>query len=314
MTQPQHGGPALPERIAGLAAVASNLSWSWNRNARALFRSLDPALWRRTQHNPIELLRRVAPERLAACAADPEFLRLYDVVAAAVAQDATSAGTWFATAYPELVKRPIAYFCAEFGLHASVPIRDGISRARQAADRVLLRRVRAARLGANLFRRPRGPRRGPMQGGVGPGRPARGRRPVLYQGILGPTTAARRLAGGCRRAIRRRRNAAPAGAGAQGRSLPRNSATVRPLREHRRLARHGGSGADLPPGHGSRTERPGRPRAVPSALRRRAGPAAAARVGPRRRRRASVAGPGVRPGRLARERRTRRVHAGGARA
>src|SRR5213079_2445195 len=96
MTQPQHGGPALPERIAGLAAVAANLSWSWNRNARALFRSLDP-----------------------------EFLRLYDVVAAAVAQDATSAGTWFATAYPELVKRPIAYFCAEFGLHASVPIYSG---------------------------------------------------------------------------------------------------------------------------------------------------------------------------------------------
>src|SRR6266576_3948371 len=84
MTQPQHGGPALPERIAGLAAVASNLSWSWNRNARALFRSLDPALWRRTQHNPIELLRRVAPERLAACAADPEFLRLYDTATAAV--------------------------------------------------------------------------------------------------------------------------------------------------------------------------------------------------------------------------------------
>src|SRR5438046_3123154 len=125
MTQPQHGGPALPERIAGLAAVASNLSWSWNRNARALFRMLDPALWRRTQHNPIELLRRVDAARLAACAQDPAFLQLYDAVVAAAVQDATSAGTWFATAYPELVKRPIAYFCAEFGLHASVPIYSG---------------------------------------------------------------------------------------------------------------------------------------------------------------------------------------------
>src|SRR5437660_12881463 len=125
MTHPEPSGPAVPARINGLASVAANLSWSWNRNARALFRMLDVALWRRTQHNPIELLRRVAPERLAACAADPEFLRLYDVVAAAVAQDATSAGTWFATAYPELVKRPIAYFCAEFGLHASVPIYSG---------------------------------------------------------------------------------------------------------------------------------------------------------------------------------------------
>src|SRR6267143_906668 len=122
---PNTSVPALPERIQGLAAVAANLSWSWNRNARALFRALDPALWRRTQHNPIELLRRVAPERLAACAADPEFLRLYDVVAAAAAHDATSAGTWFATSYPESVKRPVAYFCAEFGLHASVPIYSG---------------------------------------------------------------------------------------------------------------------------------------------------------------------------------------------
>src|SRR3989442_7058040 len=104
MTQPQPSGPALPDRIKGLAAVAANLSWSWNRNARALFRTLDAALWRRTQHNPIELLRRVAPERLAACAADPALLRLYDAGATAPAQDATSARTPFSTSYPESVK------------------------------------------------------------------------------------------------------------------------------------------------------------------------------------------------------------------
>lgn len=125
MNQPKPSRPAVPERINGLAAVAANLSWSWNRNARALFRMLDPALWRRTQHNPIELLRRVDPARLAACAADPAFLRLYDAVVAAATQDATSAGTWFATSYPESINRPVAYFCAEFGLHASVPIYSG---------------------------------------------------------------------------------------------------------------------------------------------------------------------------------------------
>src|SRR6266550_790679 len=125
MTQPQPSGPALPERIGGLAAVAANLSWSWNRNARALFRLLDPALWHLTGHNPIELLRRVDPARLAACARDPVFVRLYDAVAAAAGHDATSGGTWFATSYPEVAKRPVAYFCAEFGLHASVPIYSG---------------------------------------------------------------------------------------------------------------------------------------------------------------------------------------------
>src|SRR5881275_3226063 len=80
MTHPERIGGALPERIGGLAGVAANLSWSWNRNARALFRLLDGALWHLTRHNPIELLRRVDPTRLAACAADPEFLRLYDAV------------------------------------------------------------------------------------------------------------------------------------------------------------------------------------------------------------------------------------------
>src|SRR5438094_1712799 len=125
MTQPEPSRPAVPERINGLAAIAANLAWSWNRNARALFRLLDAPLWRRTQHNPIELLRRVDPARLAACAADPAFLGLYDAVAAAAARDATSAGTWFATSYPQSVTRSIAYFCAEFGLHASVPIYSG---------------------------------------------------------------------------------------------------------------------------------------------------------------------------------------------
>src|SRR2546429_8326146 len=121
MTQPQHGGPALPERIAGLAAVAANLSWSWNRNARALFRSLDPALWRRTQHNPIELLRRVAPERLPARAAGPGVLRLFDVVAAAGAQGATSARPRVAPPDPAPLKRPVADFCGQVGVHPPVP-------------------------------------------------------------------------------------------------------------------------------------------------------------------------------------------------
>src|SRR5439155_348 len=125
MTPPEPSGPAVPERTNRLAAIAANLSWSWNRNARALFRLLDPVLWRRTQHNPIELLRRVDPARLAASAADPAFLDLYDAVVTAAARDATSAGTWFATSHPQSVTRSIAYFCAEFGLHASVPIYSG---------------------------------------------------------------------------------------------------------------------------------------------------------------------------------------------
>src|SRR5256885_1940172 len=125
MTATLTESPALPERIAGLATLARNLSWSWNHDARALFRSIDPTLWRLTRHNPFALLRRVDPARLAACAADPEFLRPYEALIERAAREASNAGTWFATAYPDVTSGMVAYFCAEFGLHNSVPIYSG---------------------------------------------------------------------------------------------------------------------------------------------------------------------------------------------
>ena len=125
MTATLTESPALPERIAGLATLARNLSWSWNHDARALFRSIDPTLWRLTRHNPFALLRRVDAARLNACAADPEFLRQYDALMERAAREASNAGTWFATTYPDLTGRTVAYFCAEFGLHNSVPIYSG---------------------------------------------------------------------------------------------------------------------------------------------------------------------------------------------
>ncbi len=125
MSQPETRRPLLPERISGLAAVATNLSWSWSRDARALFRMLDGALWHLTRHNPIELLRRVDPARLAACAQDPAFLERYDALIAWNGWVADTHDTWFETTYPDLAQRTIAYFCAEFGLHASVPIYSG---------------------------------------------------------------------------------------------------------------------------------------------------------------------------------------------
>jgi len=117
--------PYLPARIEGLAAVAMNLWWSWSREARGLFQSIDEALWHATRHNPLELLCRVDPARIAACASDSDFLRRYDDVMARMAHEASDGDTWFARSHPGLNGRPVAYFCAEFGLHSSVPIYSG---------------------------------------------------------------------------------------------------------------------------------------------------------------------------------------------
>jgi starch phosphorylase len=125
MTPPPSPIPRLPERINGLLAIATNLSWSWSRKARALFRAIDYPVWTLTRHNPIALLHRVDPARLAACAQDPEFLRLYDAAREEALHAAAPAPTWFTATHPGLEKRPVAYFCAEFGLHNSVPIYSG---------------------------------------------------------------------------------------------------------------------------------------------------------------------------------------------
>lgn len=117
--------PSLPERIAGLADLARNLSWSWNRDARALFRALDELLWMRVRYDPVAMLQTLAPSRLARRAADPHFLALYDRVMEWSAAEQSRDHTWFATAHPELRTNPVAYFCAEFGLHHSVPIYSG---------------------------------------------------------------------------------------------------------------------------------------------------------------------------------------------
>ena len=116
--------PPLPARVAGLTLMAKNLDWSWSPESRALFRSIDQTLWHLTRHNPIELLRRVDPARLAACAADADFLRRYDAAVTQEAHRTSGKGTWFAGAHPDL-PGPVAYFCAEFAFHNSVPIYSG---------------------------------------------------------------------------------------------------------------------------------------------------------------------------------------------
>jgi len=47
----------LPARIARLEELARDLWWSWNRDARRIFRALDYSLWRLTAHNPVRMLK-----------------------------------------------------------------------------------------------------------------------------------------------------------------------------------------------------------------------------------------------------------------
>ena len=117
--------PILPDRIKRLSELSLDLWWTWNNTARQSFRRLDYPLWRATEHNPVRMLRTIAPERLEQAARDPVFLRDYDAAIERLERARAATDTWWTQRYAALSHHPIAYFSAEFALHQSLPIYAG---------------------------------------------------------------------------------------------------------------------------------------------------------------------------------------------
>ncbi|MFN2105906.1 MAG: alpha-glucan family phosphorylase [Candidatus Promineifilaceae bacterium] len=115
----------VPKKIERLPELAYNLWWSWTPDARELFRRLDYPLWRKTRHNPVEMLIELSEEELEERAKDAGWLRQYQKVMLMFDRMLADGHTWFHDTYPELTDKTIAYFSFEFGLHNSLPIYSG---------------------------------------------------------------------------------------------------------------------------------------------------------------------------------------------
>ncbi len=115
----------LPEPLSGLQRLASNYWWTWDHEARDLFRLVDNRLWDECEHNPVLFLNRVSPERAARLVADRNFLeRLGGSVRRM--EEYLAGDTWFDGAFPGARERTtVAYFCAEFGVSEGLPIYSG---------------------------------------------------------------------------------------------------------------------------------------------------------------------------------------------
>ena len=117
--------PQIPQRLARLEELASDLYYSWSSQVRGLFLYLDRDLWHACGHNPKLFLRRVAFQKLDAAESDHVFMEAYN--RALLEYD-----TYMSEA-PPCAEGPcldagedlVAYFCFEFGLHESVPIYSG---------------------------------------------------------------------------------------------------------------------------------------------------------------------------------------------
>jgi len=116
--------PRLPKALSRLSELADDLWYSWDRPARNLFSRLDPALWHAVNQSPKGLLQQVDQARLDSAAEDSVYLTNLNRVLSAY-------DTYISTG----VRRGevdefgpddlIAYFCAEFGFHESLPIYSG---------------------------------------------------------------------------------------------------------------------------------------------------------------------------------------------
>jgi len=102
-----------------------NLWWTWEPSARRLFRHLDPDLWNRTNHNPVRMLQLSRQARLEELAQDKSFLRELKEVHDAFRNYLARQDTYGKTGAGAAIKRPVAYFSAEFGFHEAIPNYSG---------------------------------------------------------------------------------------------------------------------------------------------------------------------------------------------
>ncbi|PLZ65843.1 DUF3417 domain-containing protein, partial [Fischerella thermalis] len=116
----------LPLPLRRLADLAYNYWWSWTSDRIALFQTIDPQEWEHCGHNPVAILESATYERLTQLAEDPFYLKQISALAKEFDEYMTQKDTWVSRVAPQVsIAHPIAYFCAEFGIHESLPIYSG---------------------------------------------------------------------------------------------------------------------------------------------------------------------------------------------
>jgi glycogen phosphorylase len=110
----------LVPALRPLAGLAYDYRWSWHADGADLFAAVDPARWAFVRENPVRFLTglphdaQLAAERDAGLA--DRIRRMAGEVADAVREPAAPAAG---------LDGPVAFFCAEYGIHVSLPTYAG---------------------------------------------------------------------------------------------------------------------------------------------------------------------------------------------
>ena len=107
----------IPAELACLSEMARNIWWSWTPEAREMFKSLNPTLWKECGLNPVLLLERLSYETLEELAKDEAVLaRINNVYKMFRA---------YMDVKPNAERPSVAYFCMEYGLTHVLRIYSG---------------------------------------------------------------------------------------------------------------------------------------------------------------------------------------------
>ncbi|MGO8686540.1 MAG: alpha-glucan family phosphorylase [Candidatus Dormibacteria bacterium] len=111
----------LPAPLAAFARLAFNYRWSWDPEAVDLFQAIDPGRWELCSANPVRLLTETSARALQRAVDDPALISRAEAMLSRLSGDLERTPM----AGRASVQHPVAFLCAEFGIHRSLPIYAG---------------------------------------------------------------------------------------------------------------------------------------------------------------------------------------------
>jgi glycogen phosphorylase len=111
----------IPARLAPLSRVAYNYSWWWHPDGDQVFRDIDRHRWRLCRQNPVRFLQEASEDALQRAAGDLSLVARAEALRESLEMHLSRPPSNDGIP-PE---NPIAFFCAEFGVHRSMPIYSG---------------------------------------------------------------------------------------------------------------------------------------------------------------------------------------------
>ena len=117
---PRSSRERLPAELAPLTRLAFNYRWSWLPGGPELFAALDPARFEQSGQNPVRLLQELSGAAIHRACGDAELLARAADLEAALSADLERPFD------PRLdAEHPVAFLCAEYGVHVSLPVYSG---------------------------------------------------------------------------------------------------------------------------------------------------------------------------------------------